>query len=117
MELLFFNSNDVIDVVAARVFGFLGVNSAVGESKNVLNEFYHVAEFFGMRFKIEENSYDYEDQFKFMLSVGRDVIRGAIVRDDDLVAVARIVQHLLADNLGLNLVLEVGTELEGGSPE
>ena len=116
MEHLFFNFAEENGDVAVAVFGLLGVDPRFGESKNVFNDSYCEATLFGMKLRFEENCYDYEDQFRYMLSVKRDVVLDATVRADDITRVARIVQHLLADNLGITVAIEVGARLEEYSP-
>ncbi len=117
MEYLFFNSDGTTCKIATSVFSLLGVSLQAGDSKNILNDLYYEAYFFGMKIRIEENCYDYEDRFKFMLSVKYDAIRNVTVRDSDIAAVARIIQHLLADNLGFELALEVEEGLEEKFPK
>ena len=116
MEHLFFDSNDDISCVAATVFGLLRVESILGQSSNVLNETYHDVSLFGVIIRLEENCYDYEEQFRFMLSVKRDLSSNILVRENDVLLVSRIIQHLLADNLGFDIAIEVGTSIERCSP-
>lgn len=113
MEHLFFTPDGGFDTTVRAVFGVLGVSSpSIGESKNVLGERYGEARILGMKIRLEENSYDYEDEFRFMLSLKSDPLEGVTIREDDITLVARVVRNLLVDNLGLVVGLEVGSSLD-----
>ena len=116
MEHLFFNSAEDIGRVADSICRLLGSRQDSGESKNVLNELYFEVVLLGIKVRIEENCYDYEDQYRYMVSMKRDVVSGSKVRDCDITSLARIIQHLLVDNLGLEAVLEVDSSLEAFGP-
>lgn len=116
MEHLFFNSDDSLHTISIALGKLFGACPEVGESKNVLSESYFEMSILGIKVRLEENCYDYEDQFGFMLSFKRDVLQEVVVRDDDVFSVARIAQRLLTDNLGLTALLEVGAALEECPP-
>jgi hypothetical protein len=116
MEHLFFNSDKILTDVATSVFETLGTESFGGESTNVLNGTYVETRIFGLLIRVEENSYDYEDRYAYMLSVKRDVIGNVHVRDGDIAAIARSIQHILADNMKIDVALEVGTTIELCTP-
>ena len=115
MEHLFFNSDIAPQEIATAIFSVLGMSCEIGDSQNVLNDTFYEASFLGLKIRVEENCYDYEDDYRFMLSVRRNVLLDAIVRDSDVLGVARIVQHLLADNLGLDVAIEIESSLESCS--
>ena len=116
MEHLFFNSDKILNDVAASVFEILGTKSVGGESTNVLGGTYFQTRVFGLLVRVEENSYDFEDRYAYMLSVKRDVIGNVYVRDGDVAAIARSIQHILADNMKTDVAMEVGMTIELCAP-
>ena len=80
------------------------------DSANVLGGTYSVLSVLGFKIKLEPNSYDYEDQYNYMLSVNEDYLAGLEVDDDLSEAVAEIVAKLLSRNIHL----EVAHERENG---
>jgi hypothetical protein len=71
---------------------------------------------FGVTIKLEENSYDYEDDYRYMLSVYRDRLTDLMVDESIVVSVSRLVVRLLVDNLNVKVGLEVGNQLEISIP-
>ena len=112
MEHLFFNSDSAPEEIGTTVFNLLGVSYETGDSKNVLNDTFYEASLLGLKLRIEENCYDYEDEYRFMLSVKRNALTDTKVRDSDVINLARAVQHLLADNLELDVAIEVESSLQ-----
>lgn len=112
MEHLFFDSDKGIGDVANMVFNVLGLQPELCESKNVLNDSYYEVAIFGMKIRLEENCYDYEDQFQYMLSVKRNVLLDTTIHDDEINSIARIVQHIIADTLTIAVAIEVGEKIE-----
>ena len=59
------------------LFGGLGASSTMQrDSANVLGGTYSVLSVLGFKIKLEPNSYDYEDQYNYMLSVNEDYLAG-----------------------------------------
>lgn len=116
MEHIFFNSDESVSEVARSIFETLGVVGSEGDSTNVLNCEYFEASVFGLRLKIEENSYDFEDRYRYMLTVKRDATKHVRVRDVDVTAIARSILHALSDNMKIDIAIEVGTTLEFCDP-
>jgi hypothetical protein len=71
----------------------------------------------GFKIKLESNSYDYEDQYNYTLSVTEDYATGLRVTDTMEEAMASIIAQLLSKNLPLTIAQEfsVGLHLYTGA--
>ena len=110
MEQLFFNKSGSFDEVAGAVFRALGLLSGEGDSANALGGDYHVASALGVDVRLERNSYDYEDEYEYMLSIRKNLASPLNVAPSVSEYVARAAARMLADNVGLS----VAREGEGG---
>ena len=69
MALLFFNSDESIQSVSKKIFNAIGTSTFYeGDSANVLNGLCYSASVFGVLIKLELNSYDYEEQYKYRVA-------------------------------------------------
>lgn len=113
MGLLFFNSDSKdIEKVANDVFSTLEIFKVdERESENVLNGVYYSFSIFGMTIRLESNSYDYEDEYYFMISVRKNLLStkktDKIIEENLTVIVARLLLE--------NLKIEIAQEQEGGN--
>jgi len=103
---LFFNFNGDLASAGETVFGALGLHTLRGDSVHVLGGEYIQAKAFGLGFRLEPNSCDFEDEYAFMLSIRADALNALVLRDSDIAAITRFVMHLLADNVGLQVHIE-----------
>jgi hypothetical protein len=112
MVLLFFNSDEPIQTVSKKVFDAIGL-PIFGEvaSENVLNGFYFSASNFGVLIKLELNSYDYEEDYKYMLSITKDATKKINPDSAEIVNTALIVRELLRRNLKIDIGQEEQTGL------
>lgn len=103
--------------VATFFFNALGMPfGQKGSSLNALNGEYSALSVFGVSIKLEANTYDYEDDYKYMVSIYKDKLTELMVDEETVLPVAKIVARLLADNLNVEIAHEVNNELEIFSP-
>lgn len=109
MTVLFFSCSNTIDSVSELVFKSLGiVQGAEGDSANSLGGSYYSATILGLTIRLELNSYDYEEQYNYMLSIKKS--KGYLnidARTIDLIVEA--IKRLLS----INLSVIVAEEKEG----
>lgn len=65
-----------------RIMGI--IDYAIGESSNVLHTSYFEAKAFGVKVKLEENSYEFEDKYSFMLSIQKDFLTNFILSESTM---------------------------------
>lgn len=112
IETLFFNLGDDVEA-PTLVFNALGLPfNQEGSSTNSLNGEYSALSIFGVSIKFEANTYDYEDDYRYMVSVYKDRLTELVVDQDIVLPVAKVIARLLADNLGVVVAHEVGDRLE-----
>ncbi len=110
---VFFNSDGGLEEVSRSVFETIGLSHYLeGDSQNSLGGSYSSYSVFGINIRLELNSYDYEDDYKFMLLVRRDMNSrlkcDAGVEDE----IATLVLKLLYNNLHIPLVIEKANMLQ-----
>lgn len=117
IEVLFFNANSEDSEVADLVFHALGMPfNLEGSSANSLNGEYSSLSVFGLSVKLESNTYGYEDNYEYMISIYKDKLTKLVVCDDIVLPVVKVVARLLADNLGVVVAHEVDNDLDIYSP-
>lgn len=93
------------------IFQALGVNSIwEGDSQNVLGGVYSSYSIFGINIKLELNSYDYEDDYEFMLYIRKDMTSSLKVDAEIEDKVGEVVLKVLCDNLSIPIAFEVKGE-------
>ena len=91
MEHLFFNIDGGVENAAEEVFKALGMGRSIeGDSANNPSGIYFEHSAFGVVLKVEENVYDYEDEFQYMLSIKKDMLTDLEVPNDDTSHLASI---------------------------
>ena len=113
MQHLFLNSSADLVSTANHLFPVLGVKYSARHSKNVLNGVYYEGYCFGCRIRLEENSYEFEDQFKYMLTVKCNLLSETTMRDDDVPVLTQLLQRVLSDNLKIKIELEDDLQSNG----
>jgi hypothetical protein len=111
MAHLFFSLPSDLAETTKTIFQILGASSIEGDSANVLGGIYTMASVLGFKIKLESNSYDYEDQYNYMLSVTEDYATGLRVDDTMEEAMASIIAQLLSKNLPLTIAQELSAGL------
>lgn len=113
MEHLFFNYDRKLSETVAFIFSALGFTSIQeGDSLNVFGGTYASVSILGIVLKLEENSYDYEDDYRYMLSVKNDASSPVTVSDGTIRTFAGVVARILADNAALEVAVEVEAGIE-----
>ena len=106
MANLFFTVPEDLSEASQLIFQVLGASSVEGDSANVLGGTYTMISVLGFKIKLELNSYDYEDQYKYMLSVGEDYVAGLHITDEMEERMGELVAQLLSRNLPLTIAQE-----------
>ena len=105
--MLFFNSEETLELVAKKVFSTLELNNYLrGTCQNVLDDLYYCFSVFGVNLKLELNSYDYEDEYRFMLTIKKDLASDLTVEIDTINNIAEIVYKLLSNQLQIVFAIE-----------
>ncbi len=100
MEHLFLNFDADLRSTTVRVLSTLGLDGGVVvESENVYSGEYGVCRANGLMLKLEENSYDYEDQFRYMLAIKPDVMDASPAPDTEIGRYGEWAQGLLCEQL------------------
>lgn len=111
MEHLFFSISGGFENAAAKAFEALGMQRVEGDSANSPSGVYFEHRVFGIVFKLEENVYDYEDEYDYMMSIKKDVLSNLDVPDEVLTALVNVASTLLVKHLGVKVGVEIGNEL------
>jgi hypothetical protein len=113
MHLLFFNLEGGIENVMVKVKDFLGLKNLFyeGDSSNVKDGIYYSYLIFGVKIKLEYNSYDYDDKYEYMVSIRKDDVSEVDAEEYFINDIANIVITLL----GKNLKSRIGYEDSGSN--
>ena len=108
IEHIFFSCKETIEEVSKLVFCKLGIEDSVseGDSVNVKEGVYFSCSVFGVKIKLEYNSYDYDDTYNYMLGIRKDYLASITVRDESIADVTKIICLLLVDNLETEIAYE-----------
>jgi hypothetical protein len=109
IEHLFFKIEEEIEGVSEKVFGALGILDRVleGDSANVLHGIYYTVTVFGIKLKLEYNSYDYDNVYNYMLGIKQDILSNVISNDNIVSQLTNIVLILLQNNLPTEIAYEL----------
>lgn len=114
---LFFSCDKQFDDVAILIFKSLTIeNYLEGDSSNVLGGYYYSFNVFGMEIKLERNSYDYEEQYNYMIHIKENRTNNLKIDPNIENIMAGIILKLLCNNLNIPLAIEKGNELITVSP-
>lgn len=107
MQTLFFNSEKSLDEIAKIVLSDLGISRIIeGDSSFSPSGYYLEGTVLGIVIKIDENNYDYEDNYSYMISIKKAI--GTKLEDDNaLLGVAEIVASIISVKLGIEVALEL----------
>ena len=113
MYYLFINSEKEYEELSREIFKSLGIDSYFeGDSSNVMNGYYNSFSFFGVKFKLEENSYDYEDDYRYMISIAKDRLSKVSCDESIETMIKDVVIKVLQLNMENSLSIEINDELE-----
>lgn len=108
-KIFFFNTQGDILQVSEQIFKVLGVRKSEileGNSSHVLDETYYQFSVFGIKVKLEYNSYDYDDKYRYMLAIKEDILSEIEFDENIGYDVANIVARLLSRFLKDELMYE-----------
>jgi hypothetical protein len=110
---LFFNLSGTFDEVAIKVFNSLGIVDSYysGESSNVRSQSYFAIKVFGVVIRLELNSYEYEDEYQYMISVSKDFVNNEL---KVLAMIESAVLNIVLTLITNNLLIEVAEETSSG---
>lgn len=112
MELFFFNSTENLQELSNKIFGVLKIGDFQDmDSLNVFQGNYYSCHFLGMKMKLEYNSYDYEADYNFMITIQEDFTSGIVLKEGNIKLFADIVISILSSNTDIIFVREVDDEL------
>lgn len=115
MVLLFLKYDLLIVDAAAAIYNSLEIKHfQEGDSANVLNGIYYVASAFNSEIKLELNSYDYEEEFNYMISISIASLLSSQCNLEQ--RVAEIVKETLVARLGIIVAVEKNGGLELNLP-
>lgn len=110
---IFFNSDKNLEEVSKLVFEAMGITHYLeGDSQNSLGGSYSSCSVFGISIKLELNSYDYEDDYKFMLLIRKDLTSSLKCDTEVEDAIATVVLKLLYNNWHIPLAVEKANILQ-----
>jgi len=114
IEHLFFFINEDIEKVAIKIFSILGNknNFLEGDSSHVLGGAYYSVSIFGIEIRLEKNSYDYDDEYNYMLRIAKDTFSDVIINTIIIKQLTNIVIALLVQNLNLKIAYEEEGQLK-----
>ncbi len=81
------------------------------DSANVLGGTYSVLSVLGFKLKLEQNSYDYEDQYNYMLSINEDYLSGVETDEDMAEDISDIIVKVLRKNVSFEIAQEKADRL------
>ena len=101
-----------ISEVAKAVFTTLGLESnfKTGHSSHAKGGTYFSCSVFGVTIKLEENSYDYDDKYNYMISIKKNLF-SAIAADAEIIKdVTTTVRKIIVKNLRIQIAQEIGND-------
>lgn len=108
MNIIFFIASPLpIEESAKAVFSLLGQSSSlIGDSANSYGGTYYSFSIFGVRIKLEKNTYEYEDDYQYILSVTKDLLSSVKVNDGFITEVSNLICSLLAKSTQFKVAIE-----------
>jgi hypothetical protein len=116
MQHLFFNATGPFHDVARTVSEALNLPLPRGDSDNALGGEYYAASILGILLRLEQNSFEHETEYEYMLSVREDLTSSLRVSSSVSAHVAWAVAQMLADNAGFAVARQDATGLETVRP-
>ena len=117
MEILFLKSNFKIDDFSKKMFETLDLDYFKKDSLNAYKEIYYISKILGLEICLEYNSYDYEDEYNYMLTINKDVNSKLNISEIDITNFTIIVGKILSLTFNTEVVYEVNETLKIISPK
>ena len=113
IEILFFNLEKNLTDTASIVFESLGMPyNMKGSSAHSLGGEYSSLSIFGLNLKLEPNTYDYENDYNYMLSIYKDKLTELSINEEIILPISKIVARLLTDNIKIDIAHEIDNKLD-----
>lgn len=113
MGLLFFNDKREIGDVSKYLNENFGLTQPCErDSLNVYKGIYYVTKVLGLSIKLEYNSYDYENEYKYMLGVDCDFLSDEILSEEEIEVFTQVVAKNVSYIIGNKVAYEDGEELK-----
>ncbi|HEY4063620.1 MAG TPA: hypothetical protein VGM30_17050 [Puia sp.] len=108
-EHLFLNIDGQIEEAAKIVFAALGFKSSYqeGDSSHVSGGVYYSYSILGVQVKLEENGYDYDDKYNYMIGLRKDAFSSLKIDETIIKSLANIVIRLLVVNVKTEVAYEI----------
>ena len=106
MQVLFFQLDKSFDEVGKLIISCLGFNNLI-ESETTFNTkgYYFIANTLGLTIKLDENNYDYEDKYNYMITI-KKAIGTKLYSENSILGVAEIVASIISSKLNIQVALE-----------
>jgi hypothetical protein len=120
MQHLFLECDKSLEQVASEIFevaseifeAALRSRVVEAESLNVHGGTYFEGTFKNLVLRVESNSYDYEDDYEFMVTLKNAVVSDRKVSDSEIQLVAKSLQNSLVNQLRIPVALELESSLD-----
>lgn len=113
MQHLFLDCQQSLEQVASRIFEAAApVKGVEIDSLNVLGGTYFEGTFRNLVLRVESNSYDYEDDYEFMITLKSNNLSNRQVAEKEIQMAAKSLQSLLVDKLRIPVAMELDSSLE-----
>ena len=94
------------------VLSILGGPVSEGDSSNALEGQYYSMSIFGLKLRIEKNSYDFEDEFEYHIRLYKDVSLDVVGVENIELLIAKSIAILLKANFSIEVAYEVDDSLK-----
>lgn len=113
MIVLFLNLPCKYEMAINAINSALGISySLEGESVNSLGSKYNETSLLGVKVKIEENSYDYEDDYNYSIFIDNDIFSTIKTTEYNINLISKVITDLLYRNLGTSIGMEINQKFE-----
>ena len=111
--MLFFKSEDELQDFSKKIFNVLDIdNFSIIESVNVYKGFYGSYKVLGVKLKLEYNSYDYEDEYNYMMTIDNDFTSTLNINDNSINYFTEMIMYILSNSLSIKKAVEVEDKLK-----
>ena len=113
MIVLLLNLPYKYEIAVNAINSALGIsNSIEGDSVNSLGAQYAETSLLGIKIKIEENSYEYEDDYNYTIFIDNDIFSTVKTTEHNINLVSKVIADLLYRNLETSVGIEINQKLE-----
>ncbi len=117
MSPIFISLDNDFSKAKQLVFDALGLNNIMeGDSTHALGGVYYEVGVLGMYIKLEQNSYEYEDEFNYTLFVQKDYDSPVKITRDIEESMLDLIRKLIMVNLSVKIGIEKNDKLQTFHP-